>query len=176
MVHSVNRVTAGLAVGRFSTATAGCLLPGKRRRSRRRRVDRPQRLRDPRADLTRLRKQELGSPQVSRGTEAERAAGMCWTDEGEPYNNGRPFKVTSRGTQGVGVMVTILADNYFGYCKERIQDTDQLQREPVRTGRGSARRGDARGPRDGRTGPPAGDRALSRSYRAGMSPPTATSS
>jgi phosphoenolpyruvate carboxykinase (diphosphate) len=69
--------------------------------------------------LTRLRKQELGLPHVSRATEAERAAGMCWTDEGELYNDGRPFKLTSRDTRGV--MVTILADNYFGYCKKEIK-------------------------------------------------------
>ncbi len=69
--------------------------------------------------LTRLRKQDLGLPHVSQATEAERAAGMCWTEEGELYNDGRPFKVTSRGTQGV--MVTLIADNYFGYCKKEIK-------------------------------------------------------
>lgn len=69
--------------------------------------------------LTRLRKKDLGLPHLSRATEAERAAGMCWADEGELYNDGRPFKATSRGTQGV--MVTILADNYFGYCKKEIK-------------------------------------------------------
>jgi hypothetical protein len=69
--------------------------------------------------LTRLRKEELGLPHVSRATEAERVAGMCWTDEGELYNDGRPFKITSRDTRGV--MVTILADNYFGYCKKEIK-------------------------------------------------------
>ena len=69
--------------------------------------------------LTRLRKQELGLPHVSRATEAERVAGMCWTDERELYNDGRPFKITSRDTRGV--MITILADNYFGYCKKEIK-------------------------------------------------------
>src|SRR5207244_12687452 len=33
--------------------------------------------------------------------------------------NGSPFKITSRGMEGV--MVTILADNYFGYCKKEIK-------------------------------------------------------
>ena len=69
--------------------------------------------------LTRLRKQELGLPHRSDATDAERAAGMCWTDEGELYNDGKPFKVTSRGLQGV--MVTLIADNYFGYCKKEIK-------------------------------------------------------
>jgi hypothetical protein len=44
---------------------------------------------------------------------------MCWAEETELYNSGRPFKITSRGTQGV--MVTILADNYFGYCKKEVK-------------------------------------------------------
>jgi phosphoenolpyruvate carboxykinase (diphosphate) len=69
--------------------------------------------------LTRLRKQDLGLPHVRHATEAERAAGMCWAEEGELYNNGKPFKLTSRGIQGV--MVTILADNYFGYCKKEVK-------------------------------------------------------
>jgi hypothetical protein len=69
--------------------------------------------------LTRLRKKDLGLPHASRATEAERAAGMCWTDEAELYNGGKPFKITSRGMEGV--MVTILADNYFGYCKKEVK-------------------------------------------------------
>ena len=69
--------------------------------------------------LTRLRKQDLGLPHVSRATDAERAAGMCWADESELYNNGTPFKITSRDMDGV--MVTILADNYFGYCKKEVK-------------------------------------------------------
>jgi hypothetical protein len=69
--------------------------------------------------LTHLRKKDLGLPHLSRASEAERAAGMCWADESEPYNGGKPFKVTSRGPQGV--MVTILADNYFGYCKKEVK-------------------------------------------------------
>jgi phosphoenolpyruvate carboxykinase (diphosphate) len=69
--------------------------------------------------LTRLRKKDLGLPHVSRASDAERAAGMCWVDEGELYNEGRPFKITSRGMEGV--MVTILADNYFGYCKKEVK-------------------------------------------------------
>jgi phosphoenolpyruvate carboxykinase (diphosphate) len=69
--------------------------------------------------LTRLRKRDLGLPHVSLASERERAAGMCWEDESEPYNDGRPFKITSRGLEGV--MVTILADNYFGYCKKEVK-------------------------------------------------------
>lgn len=69
--------------------------------------------------LTRLRKKDLGLPHASQATDVQRATGMCWSDESEPYNEGRPFKITSRGMDGV--MVTILADNYFGYCKKEIK-------------------------------------------------------
>jgi hypothetical protein len=69
--------------------------------------------------LTRLTKLAVGLPHVSKATDAERAAGMCWSREDDLYNEGRPFKITSRGLEGV--MVTILADNYFGYCKKEIK-------------------------------------------------------
>jgi hypothetical protein len=69
--------------------------------------------------LTRVRKKDVGLPHVSSATDAQRATGMCWTEENEPYNNGSPFKITSRGMEGV--MVTILADNYFGYCKKEVK-------------------------------------------------------
>ncbi|MEO6056849.1 MAG: hypothetical protein ABIQ49_08415, partial [Gemmatimonadales bacterium] len=69
--------------------------------------------------LVRLRKKDLGLPHAGKATDAERAAGMCWDDEGELYNGGSPFKITSRGMEGV--MVTILADNYFGYCKKEVK-------------------------------------------------------
>jgi hypothetical protein len=69
--------------------------------------------------LTRLRKKDLGLPHLNRASDAEQAAGMCWSDESELYNDGRPFKITSRGIEGV--MVTILADNYFGYCKKEVK-------------------------------------------------------
>ena len=38
-----------------------------------------------------------------RGDDAERAAGMCWAEESELYNDGRPFKLTSRASSGVMV-------------------------------------------------------------------------
>jgi phosphoenolpyruvate carboxykinase (diphosphate) len=69
--------------------------------------------------LTRLRKVDVGLPHVSRASDPERAAGMCWEQEGELYNDGGPFKLTSRSLDGV--MVTILADNYFGYCKKEVK-------------------------------------------------------
>ncbi len=44
---------------------------------------------------------------------------MCWTDETEPYNGGRAFKLVCRDARGV--MVTVIADNYFGYCKKEVK-------------------------------------------------------
>src|SRR5437879_6659541 len=44
---------------------------------------------------------------------------MCWRDEAELYNDGKAFKLTCRDASGV--MVTIIADNYFGYCKKEVK-------------------------------------------------------
>ena len=40
--------------------------------------------------------------------------------KGELYNEGRPFKITSRDMDGAH-RSTILADNYFGYCKKEVK-------------------------------------------------------
>lgn len=66
-----------------------------------------------------MNKKALGLPHVSKATEREKKEGMCWEKEDELYNEGRPFKITCRSRQGV--MVTILADNYFGYCKKEVK-------------------------------------------------------
>ena len=39
--------------------------------------------------------------------------------EDEPYNDGQAFKIACRDRRGV--MVTIIADNYFGYCKKEVK-------------------------------------------------------
>ncbi len=44
---------------------------------------------------------------------------MCWHDEEELYNGGVAFKLTCRDAGGV--IVTIIADNYFGYCKKEVK-------------------------------------------------------
>ncbi|MBA3684153.1 MAG: hypothetical protein H0W72_02815 [Planctomycetes bacterium] len=64
-------------------------------------------------------KQELGLPHVSKATPRQKRDGMCWEREDERYNGGAAFKITARTTDGV--MVTILADNYFGYCKKEVK-------------------------------------------------------
>ena len=93
---------------------------GERRRRSTSTLDRPHRLRDPRAAPD-APAEEGPRPAARRARprDAERAAGMCWADEDELYNDGRPFKITSRSIDGV--MVTILADNYFGYCKKEVK-------------------------------------------------------
>src|SRR5208283_4710517 len=44
---------------------------------------------------------------------------MCWEHEDERYNDGEAFKITCRDM--TGVIVTIIADNYFGYCKKEVK-------------------------------------------------------
>lgn len=69
--------------------------------------------------LTRLTKKELGLPHYDDATPRQRADGMCWQDEAERYNDGNAFKITARDLRGV--MVTILADNYYGYGKKEVK-------------------------------------------------------
>lgn len=69
--------------------------------------------------LTQLRKVDLGLPNVSEATDRQIKDGMCWESEEERYNEGGAFKITCRDHRGV--MVTLIADNYFGYCKKEVK-------------------------------------------------------
>lgn len=69
--------------------------------------------------LVTLRKKELGLPHVSEATARQKRDGMCWSDPEELYNNGTAFKVTARNAEGV--IVTLIADNYYGYCKKEVK-------------------------------------------------------
>ena len=69
--------------------------------------------------LVSLKKKSLGLPHYDDATERQRRDGVCWKSEEELYNNGKPFKITCRTMDGV--MVTILADNYFGYSKKEVK-------------------------------------------------------
>ena len=69
--------------------------------------------------LTQLTKKELGLPHIDDATERQRSEGMCWQTEDEKYNNGEAFKITTRDKKGI--IVTILADNYYGYCKKEVK-------------------------------------------------------
>jgi phosphoenolpyruvate carboxykinase (diphosphate) len=69
--------------------------------------------------LTKLKKKDIGLPHFNDATERQRRDGMCWTDENELYNDGGAFKVTCRDERGV--VVTLIADNYYGYSKKEIK-------------------------------------------------------
>ncbi|HRH82285.1 MAG TPA: hypothetical protein PLW81_14690 [Thiobacillaceae bacterium] len=66
-----------------------------------------------------LRKKDLGLPHWDQATERQRRDGMCWTAEDETYNDGAAFKITARDERGV--IVTVIADNYYGYCKKEVK-------------------------------------------------------
>ncbi len=69
--------------------------------------------------LLQLTKKQLGLPRRDNATDRQRADDMCWSSEGELYNDGAAFKITARDEHGV--IVTILADNYYGYCKKEVK-------------------------------------------------------
>lgn len=69
--------------------------------------------------LTTYTKQEVGLPHVSEATERQKRDGMCWESADELYNDGGAFKLTCRDESGV--VVTLIADNYFGYCKKEVK-------------------------------------------------------
>eukprot|EP00980_Cylindrotheca_fusiformis_P031316 scaffold26160_cov103-Cylindrotheca_fusiformis.AAC.2 len=66
--------------------------------------------------LRKCLKKDVGLPHVDEASDYQKSKGMCWTNTDELYNNGKPFKITLRDERGI--MVTVLADNYFGYCKK----------------------------------------------------------
>ena len=69
--------------------------------------------------LTKVRKIDLGMPHWDQASERQRRDGQCWTSEDELYNGGSAFKVCARDASGV--IVTVIADNYFGYCKKEVK-------------------------------------------------------
>lgn len=69
--------------------------------------------------LVGAKKRELGLPRWDEATERERRDDMAWKDPEERYNEGKPFKLTARDERGV--IVSIIADNYFGYAKKEVK-------------------------------------------------------
>lgn len=69
--------------------------------------------------LTKLTKKAVGLPHWDAATDRQRRDDMCWRDEWEFYNGGQPFKLTCRDE--TGIIVTIIADNYYGYCKKEVK-------------------------------------------------------
>lgn len=69
--------------------------------------------------LIELTKQQLGLPHFDQATQRQRRDGMCWKDPSEKYNDSVAFKATCRTAEGV--IVTLIADNYYGYCKKEVK-------------------------------------------------------
>ena len=69
--------------------------------------------------LVGVRKHHVGLPHWDLATPRQRRDGMCWKNEDELYNNGGAFKLCARDARGV--MVTLIADNYYGYCKKEVK-------------------------------------------------------
>ena len=69
--------------------------------------------------LTHLTKKDLGLPHFDQATQRQQRDGMCWREKNERYNDGIPFKITCRDKQGI--IVTVIADNYFGYSKKEVK-------------------------------------------------------
>ncbi len=69
--------------------------------------------------LVKLTKKQLGLPAWLDATPRQRRDHMCWKSEGEKYNDGGAFKITCRTADGV--IVTLIADNYYGYCKKEVK-------------------------------------------------------
>jgi hypothetical protein len=69
--------------------------------------------------LVTLKKKDLGLPPKARASERLVRDNMCWENPNELYNGGQAFKITARDSRGV--MVTLIADNYFGYCKKEVK-------------------------------------------------------
>ncbi|MCM8530627.1 MAG: hypothetical protein NE330_05640 [Lentisphaeraceae bacterium] len=70
-------------------------------------------------NLLKITKKEAGLPNISQATERQKRDGMCWEKEDELYNDGQPYKICARDESGV--IVTIITDNYFGYCKKEVK-------------------------------------------------------
>ncbi len=69
--------------------------------------------------LNSLTKREVGLPAHADATARQRRDGMCWQSPDELYNDGGAFKITVRNA--AGVIVTLISDNYFGYCKKEVK-------------------------------------------------------
>jgi hypothetical protein len=69
--------------------------------------------------LVGMNKRELGLPPIEQATPRQIRDGMCYRDPNEPYNGGNAFKITCRDQRGV--IVTVIADNYYGYCKKEVK-------------------------------------------------------
>lgn len=69
--------------------------------------------------LVGLKKKDVGLPHFDQASARQRRDGMCYRDDTELYNGGSAFKITCRDARGV--IVTLIADNYYGYCKKEVK-------------------------------------------------------
>jgi len=69
--------------------------------------------------LTKLKKKDLGLPHYDEASARQKNEGMCYKNDDELYNDGVPFKLTCRDKSGV--IITLIADSYFGYSKKEIK-------------------------------------------------------
>lgn len=69
--------------------------------------------------LTKTLKKDLGLPHISEATDRQKKDRMCWESPDECYNDGVAFKLTCRDE--TGTTVTLIADNYYGYCKKEVK-------------------------------------------------------
>jgi phosphoenolpyruvate carboxykinase (diphosphate) len=69
--------------------------------------------------LPTLTKRELGLPKWEEATPRQQRDGMAWKKPDERYNDGVAFKISARDTNGA--MLTLISDNYFGYCKKEVK-------------------------------------------------------
>ncbi len=69
--------------------------------------------------LTQLKKKDIGLPHYDKASERQHNEGMYWKNKDELYNNGEAFKITCRDERGV--VVTLIADNYYGYSKKEVK-------------------------------------------------------
>ena len=69
--------------------------------------------------IKKLKKKDLDLPSFKDASARQRRDGMCWEVADELYNDGESFKMTCRTEEGV--ILTILADNYFGYSKKEVK-------------------------------------------------------
>ncbi len=69
--------------------------------------------------LSTYTKKQLGLPNIKDATARQKRDKMCWENEDELYNDGKPFKITARDNSGV--ILSIISDNYFGYTKKEVK-------------------------------------------------------
>lgn len=69
--------------------------------------------------LITLKKKDIGLPHYDDASERQRKDGMCYKNDDELYNDGGAFKLTCRDDRGV--VITLIADNYYGYSKKEIK-------------------------------------------------------